>query len=239
MPAAIPAEAMTDPDYAVVQTLEAGLTRPIVLLTLDPARAGALDFIRQARHAGKLVAAGHSAVTRAQVEAAAAAGASLSTHLGNGLPATLPKLDNTLMAQLAEDRMTATFIADGIHIPPYVLGVLMRAKGHRRCVLVTDATAAAAVGPGQYAFAGMMVERAADGTVRVPGAAMLAGSSLCLDDAVRNLVAWGLASAIEAIDMASATPGALLAPALAAHGLSWRPGALDWSEALRPTVLPI
>ncbi len=233
-----PAASMTDPDYALVEALEAGLSRPILLLTLDPARAGAIGVIRRARQAGKLVAVGHSAATRPQIGAAARAGASLSTHLGNGLPAMLPKLDSTLMAQLAEDRMAATFIADGIHVPPYALGVLMRAKGPGRCLLVTDAVAAAAAPPGRYPFAGMIVERGTDGTVRVPGAPMLAGSSLCLDQAVRNLVDWGLATAAEAIAMASTAPAALLAPALAAHGLPWSPGALDWSDTLHSTVLP-
>lgn len=233
-----PAKAMTNPDYALVQTLEAGLSRPIVLLTIDPARAGAPAFIRRARAAGKLVAVGHSAATRAQISMAAVAGASLSTHLGNGLPATLPKLDNTVMAQLAEDRMSATFIADRIHLLTYVLGVMIQAKEFCRCVLVTDAMAALAAQPGRHPFAGMIVERGADGTVRVPGTAVLAGSSLCLDEALGNLVHWGLASAAEAVAVASATPVALLAPALAAHWLPWHLSVLERSEALRPTVLP-
>ena len=81
---------------------------------------------------------------------AAAAGASLSTHLGNGLPQLLPKLDNTLFAQLGEDRLAASFIADGIHLPPQALKRCIRAKGFERSLLVTDAVAAAAAPPGRY-----------------------------------------------------------------------------------------
>jgi len=80
----------------------------------------------------------------------------------------------------------------------------------------------------------MAIERAADGAVRVPGATVLAGSSLELDQAVRNVVAWGIATASEAIALASANPAALLAPALAAHRLRLANGAVEWSPELRP-----
>ncbi len=198
------------------------------MVTLAPERPGSDAFIRAARAAGKLVAVGHSAAGPAVLAAAADCGATLATHLGNGLPQSLPKLDNTMMAQLAEDRLAASLIADGIHVPPFALKVLMRAKSRQRCILVTDATAAASAPPGRYRFAGMDIERSPDGTVRVPGGASLAGSSLCLDQAVRNLVAWGIATPDDALAMASAQPLALLRPSLAAYGLQAGPGEIDW-----------
>jgi N-acetylglucosamine-6-phosphate deacetylase len=231
-----PPAAMTAPDYALVEELERHLDRPILLITIAAELPGAVVFIRAARAAGKLVAIGHSAADVTQVAAAAEAGAGLGTHLGNGLPQMLPKLANPIMAQLAEDRLAVSLIADGIHIPPHALKVLIRAAGPR-ALLVTDATAAAAQPAGQYAFAGMTVARGADGTVRLPGQPGLAGSSLCLDAAVRNLVAWGIATPADAIAMASTRPMALLQPALAAHGLTQRPGELLWSEALIPRAL--
>jgi N-acetylglucosamine-6-phosphate deacetylase len=106
-----------------------------------------------------------------------------------------------------------------------------------RTVLVTDATAAAAAPPGQYELAGMHIERSADGSVRVPGASVLAGSSLELDQAVRNVVAWGMGTAGEAIGLASANPGALLAPALAAHGGRIGDGVIEWSPDLWPVSI--
>ncbi len=232
-----PPEAMIAPDVGLLRALEAPLARPILLLTLAPELPGALACIRAAQAAGKLVAIGHSAVTFEQVADAAAAGATLSTHLGNGLPKTLPKLANPVFAQLAEDRLAAGVIADGIHLPPPALKVLLRAKGPGRTFLVTDATAAAAAPPGLYPFAGMTVERSADGTVRVPGGGGLAGSSLCLDQGVRNLCAWGLATPTEALAMADAVPRTLLAPALAAHGITLPPSDVDWMPALRPRHL--
>lgn len=228
-----PPAAMTRPDYGLIRSLQAGLSRPILLLTLAPELEGAVSCIRAARAAGMLVAIGHSAVSFAQAEQAAAAGATLSTHLGNGQPQSLPKLDNPIFAQLAEDRLAAGFIADGIHLPPPALKAMIRAKGPGRAFLVTDAVSAAAAPAGLYPFAGMTVQRSADGAVRVPGGRSLAGSSLCLDAAMRNLVAWGIALPEEAAAMASATPAALLAPALAAHGITLPDSVATWSDGLQ------
>ena len=225
-----PAAAMTAPDAGLIARLEDGLARPILMVTLAPELPGAEAAIRAARASGKLVAVGHSAADPAVLAMAAACGAGMVTHLGNGLPHTLLKFDNALMAGLAEDRLAASFIADGIHVPAFALKVLMRAKEPSRCLLVTDATAAAAVPPGRYRFAGMDIERAEDGTVRVPGGRSLAGSSLCLDQAVRNVMDWGLATRSEALAMASANPLALLRPALAAHGLHIDPGEIEWPD---------
>jgi N-acetylglucosamine-6-phosphate deacetylase len=227
-----PPAAMLPPDPALLQRLATALTRPILLLTVAPEQPGGMALIAWATARGMLVAIGHSAADQAVVSGAAQAGAALSTHLGNALPHTLPKFRNPLIAQLAEDRLAASFIADGIHIPPAALKVMLRAKGLSRAVLVTDATAAAATRPGIYRFAGMSIEHAADGSVRLPGSDVLAGSALCLDQAVRNLVEWDLAVPADALRLASNNPAALLAPALAAHGIVLPKGSVTWSPGL-------
>lgn len=234
-----PAAAMVPADPGLVERVSAGLRRPILLLTLAAERPGALDLVAWARARGILVAMGHTAPDLDAVGRAAEAGVRLSTHLGNGLPHMLPKFLNPLMAQLAEDRLTASVIADGIHVPPHALKVLLRAKGPGRVVLVTDATAAAAAPPGLYGFAGMVIEHAPDGSVRVPGGRVLAGSALRLDEAVRNLVAWGLADLPAAVALASAGPAALLAESLAQHAIVLPSSEIAWSEAgfpVRTTV---
>ena len=190
--------------------LMAPLRRPIRLLTLAAELPGAEALIAWAAAHGIVVAIGHSDAGAAVVARAAAAGARMSTHLGNGLPQVLPKLDNPIMAQLAEDRLVAGFIADGVHLPVAALRVMVRAKGPGRAVLVTDAVAAAAAPPGRYGFAGMAIDGAADGSVRTPGAGTLAGSALTLDRAVRNVVGWGIADAAGAVAMASTAPAALM-----------------------------
>lgn len=229
-----PSAAMQPPDPALLERLTAPLARPVLLLTVAPERAGAAATIAWARARGMLVAIGHSAADDDAVALAARAGATLSTHLGNGLPQMQHKFRNPLMAQLAEDRLFASFIADGIHIPMHALKVLLRAKGLERSVLVTDATAAAGAPRGRYRFAMMEIERAADGSVRLPGQGVLAGSALCLDQAVRNLVAWGIADAASAVRLAADNPTALLVPSLAAHGLNRPETTLAWSNDLQP-----
>jgi N-acetylglucosamine-6-phosphate deacetylase len=232
-----PAEAMVLPDAALLRRLEAGLRRPVLLLTLAPELPGALGLIRAATEAGKVVALGHSAAGWETVRAAADAGARLSTHLGNAASAEQHKFHNPILAQLAEDRLAASFIADGLHVPAFALKAMVRAKGLDRAILVTDAIAAAAAPPGRYGFAGMTVQRGADGRVTLPGSETLAGSALALDAAVRNLHAWGIAPAATAVAMASEHPARLLAPALAAHGIALPASELRWSEALVPLGL--
>ncbi len=234
-----PALAMVDPDPALLHRISVGLTRQILLLTLAPERDGAMALISWARAEGLLVAMGHTSADAATVTRAVESGVTLSTHLGNALPQPQPKFLNPLMAQLAEDRLTATFIADGIHIPPDALKVLLRAKGLERSILVTDATAAAAAPVGLYEFAGMSIERAADGTVRTPGSQVLAGSALCLDQAVRNIVKWGLAPEASAIAMASDCPAAVLQPALDRHGVQRPDSWVEWTDDLRPIAISI
>jgi N-acetylglucosamine-6-phosphate deacetylase len=151
-------------------------------------------FIRAMAAGGRVVGIGQSAAGFATVSGAAGAGAGLSTHLGNGLPRMLPKLDNPLFAQLAEGRLLASFIADGVHLPPPARKAMLRAKGVDRSILVSDAVAAATA-PGLYPFAGRVVEHLPDGSVRVPGSRYLAGSALTLDRAVRNLVELGIGHA--------------------------------------------
>ena len=218
-----PADAMIPADPAPLGRLMHGIATPLRLLTLAPERPGALAVVQWARQRGIVTAMGHTAADLDTVRLAAEAGITLSTHLGNALPQPQPKFLNPLMAQLAEDRLSASFIADGIHIPPHALGVLLRAKGLERCILVTDATAAAATAPGVYEFAGMRNEHAADGSVREPGSAVLAGSALCLDQAVRNVVGWGFANAEQAIALASTHPAALLGVTLASE-VTWDAG---------------
>jgi N-acetylglucosamine-6-phosphate deacetylase len=227
-----PPEAMTAADPGLVDRLEGGLARPILMVTVAPEVAGALPLVAALARADRIVALGHTAADFDQIAAAAEAGATLSTHLGNGMPQQAHKLANPIFAQLAEDRLWASFIADGIHLHPKALQSLLRAKTFARSILVTDAVVGAAAAPGRYRFAGMEVERGADGSVRQPGSASLAGSALCLDQAVRNLVAWGLATPEEAVAMASSHPLAALEPALRARGIVLTSSEIEWSDPL-------
>ena len=136
-----------DPElFARVQDAAGGSIR---LVTVAPEIEGVLPLIEKLVRDGILVALGHTAADTATIRKAVDAGASLSTHLGNGTAGALAKNNNPIMAQLGEDRLHASFIADGYHLSPEVLNVYLRAKQTQRTILVTDAMAGAAAPPGR------------------------------------------------------------------------------------------
>jgi len=152
------------------------------------------------------VAIGHTAANRAQIQDAVAAGATLSTHLGNGCSGTLPRHPNLLWEQLGEDRLLASFIVDGHHLPPATVRSMIRAKTPGRTILVTDAMAAAGMPPGNYTIGRQRVELDATGRVAAPGAPNLAGSALAIPVAIGNTVRFTGLSLEDVIPMATTRP---------------------------------
>jgi N-acetylglucosamine-6-phosphate deacetylase len=138
------------------------------------------------------------------------AGARLSTHLGNGAHATLPRHPNYIWAQLAEDGLSASLIVDGHHLAPEVVKVFVRAKGPERCLLVSDAIWLAGQPPGKYQFLGNDVELTPAGKVRLGESGYLAGSALDLAAAVANVVRFAGLGVPDAVDMAARRPATLL-----------------------------
>ncbi|HMF63164.1 MAG TPA: amidohydrolase family protein, partial [Edaphobacter sp.] len=158
------------------------------LVTLSPHFDEALSYIAALRERGILVSIGHTHASVEQIRAAVDAGATLSTHLGNGVSDPLPRHPNLLWTQLAEDRLTATLIADGHHLPEDTLKVMLRAKGLDRAILISDTVALAGMPPGLYETAvGGLVELTGDGRLSLPGTRFLAGSVIPLKDAVARL----------------------------------------------------
>lgn len=190
------------------QAAAGGLVR---LVTLAPEWAEAPSFVRSLAADGVVVAIGHSAADPAAVRAVADAGARLSTHLGNGVAATLPRHPNLIWAQLADDRLSASVIADGHHLPDDTLKAMIRAKGIERSILVSDAVALAGMPPGLYdAAVGGRVELTAEGRLGVAGTPYLAGAARALKDGVATAVrAVGLGLA-DALRLATANPADLI-----------------------------
>ncbi|MCS6757689.1 MAG: amidohydrolase family protein [Candidatus Devosia euplotis] len=145
-----PADQVRAPDLAELARWQAAAEGLVTMVTLSPHHAEAPDFIAAAVAQGIHIAIGHADATPEQIHAAAAAGASLSTHLGNGAAANLPRRPNFLWAQLADDRLSASFIADGHHLPADTLITMLRAKGLERSVLVSDLAAPGGLEPGIY-----------------------------------------------------------------------------------------
>jgi N-acetylglucosamine-6-phosphate deacetylase len=182
----------------------------IRLVTLAPESPGAVALIEHIVASGVRVAIGHTAASGAQIQDAVRAGATLSTHLGNGCAQVLPRHPNVLWEQLGEDRLLASFIVDGHHLPPATVRAMVRAKTPGRSILVTDAIAAAGMPPGVYTLGSQRVELSASGRVAVPGAPNLAGSALRLDVAIGLTVRFTGLSLDEVVPMASTRPAEYL-----------------------------
>ena len=127
----------------------------------------------------------------------------MSTHLGNGAHSVLARHPNYIWEQMADDRLAASFIVDGIHLGASFLKVAVRAKGVERSVLVTDAVMPAGCEPGPYKLGEVDVELHGDGSVRLRGGTRLAGSALTMDRAVGNTVRMAGVSLREAVAMAT------------------------------------
>jgi N-acetylglucosamine-6-phosphate deacetylase len=182
----------------------------IRLVTLAPEVPGALALIEHARASGIRVAIGHTAASAEVIRDAVKAGATLSTHLGNGCANLIPRHPNFIWEQLAADEMMASLIVDGHHLPPATVKTMIRAKSVRRTILVTDAISAAGQPPGEYRLGGAKVRLDDTGRVAVPGAPNLAGSALTMDRAVANTVRFAGVSLEDALAMASTNPAGYL-----------------------------
>ena len=182
----------------------------IALVTLAPEVRGVLPFIRQLRLENVLPALGHTMADAATISRACEAGALLTTHLGNGCPQMMHRHANPVLAQLSEDRLAASIIPDGVHLPPEIARLYRRVKGAARIVLVTDAMSAAGAPAGRYTIGDLVIEVGKDRVVRQPGSPNLAGSALTMSEAVAKYVEMTGVSLAESWEAASVRPWALL-----------------------------
>jgi N-acetylglucosamine-6-phosphate deacetylase len=206
-----PREHCRPPDWDEFQRLQEAAGGKIVIITLSPEYDNAPDFIARAAASGVLVAIGHTAASPAQVAAAVDAGAGMSTHLGNGAHGQMRRHPNYIWSQLADDRLIASLIADGHHLPPEVVKVFLRAKTPTRAVLVSDITGMAGMPPGRYETSLGALEVLEDGRLVVAGQRQyLAGAALPIAVGVANVMRFAGADLKTAVEMASTGPAALI-----------------------------
>jgi len=176
------------PDLEEFRRWQEAAAGRVRIVTLAPEWVGAPAYIEKITAEGVVAAIGHTQATGAQIADAVSAGATLSTHLGNGAHSVLRRHPNYIWEQLAEDRLMADFIVDGIHLDASFLKVALRAKGIERSVLVTDAVTPAGAAPGRYRVGELEVDMTPDGRVVLAGQDRLAGSGLRMDRGIENLV---------------------------------------------------
>ncbi len=179
--------------------------RSFVTLAPELAPAGA---IRRLVGAGLGVAAGHSEATGAEMAAAADDGLTGVTHLFNAMSQLTPREAGIVGATMADERLMAGIIADGIHVAPQSLQAAFRAMGPARLMLVTDAMPTAGGAASSFSLQGRRITLA-EGRL-TDEAGTLAGAHLTMDAAVRHAVTLMGATLADALVMASATPARFL-----------------------------
>ena len=205
-----PREYIRDPDWDEFQRWQEAAGGRILMVTVAPERTGIPRFIEKLTASGVVVAIGHTAATAGQIRDAVSAGAKTSTHLGNGCHALLPRHENIIWEQLANDRLWASIIADGHHLPPAVVKSLIRGKGVERTLLTCDAGSLAGMPPGKYREWGSELEVLPSGKIVVAGTPYLAGSGHFTDLCVGQAIRFAGVSLAEAVDMATVRPRQLL-----------------------------
>ncbi|TMK73584.1 MAG: N-acetylglucosamine-6-phosphate deacetylase [Actinobacteria bacterium] len=195
-----PVSARRDPDRELLERL-LGAGR-VTHVTLAPELPGALELVELLRARGITVSCGHSNATADQAHEAFAHGARTVTHLFNAMRPFAAREPGLAGAALASSNVTVQVILDGVHLAEDTARLVWSAAAERMA-LVTDAVAGAGVGDGTYRLASIDVE-ITDGVVRRSDKT-LAGSTVTMIDAVRNLVALG-ASVEAALSAATEVP---------------------------------
>jgi N-acetylglucosamine-6-phosphate deacetylase len=172
------------PDRAAFAGLVEAARGSLRSITIAPELPGALDLIPDVLAAGAVAALGHSDAGYAEAKAGIDAGATLATHLFNGMR-PLHHREPGIIGAALNSELACEVINDGVHVHPAIVSLVARTRG--RLVLVTDAIDAAGVGDGEFELGGQHV-RVRDGQARLVSNGSLAGSTLTMDDAVRRAV---------------------------------------------------
>lgn len=197
---------MKAPDPALLDQFMAWAGGKIRLLTLAADLEGAEDLTDWATSRGITVSLGHQMADEQQLERLARAGAKALTHLGNGIPAMIPRHGNPLWAGLANDLLCATFIPDGHHLPASLIKTIVRVKGPERCIVISDASALAGMPPGEYNSMGVPVVLEDDGLLHDPTTGYMAGSSATMFTCANHLASLDLVTGRELVAMVFDNP---------------------------------
>jgi len=205
-----PVDAVRPPSIAEFERWQQASGGLVGMVTLSPHFGESCAYIAALAKQGIHIAIGHTHASPQEILRAIDAGARLATHLGNGIAPEIPRHRNAIWSLLADDRVFATFIADGHHLPPDVLKVMLRVKTLQHSVLVSDSVALAGMPPGTYATpVGGRVELRPDGRLCVFGSELLAGATASLAQGIGTLVRTSDVLLHEALAMATTNPGKL------------------------------
>jgi N-acetylglucosamine-6-phosphate deacetylase len=189
------AEKMRKPDREEFDRFQDLAEGRISILTIAPEVEGALELIAHVRRRyATVVSLGHHLASREIIARAVDAGATLITHLGNGCPNLLPRHDNILVHQLANESLTAGLVTDGNHLPRDFVLVAVRSKGPDKVFVVSDSAPIAGYPPGLYETLGHQVRLTETGRIENLHAPHLVGSGCNMAQCMRWLRSLGILS---------------------------------------------
>jgi N-acetylglucosamine-6-phosphate deacetylase len=197
------------PDPVSVDALLAAGRGTIRMVTVAPELEGAVPAVKRLVDAGVIAAIGHTDALADDVVPAVDAGATVATHLFNGMRPLHHREPGPIGVLLDDERVTVELICDLVHLHPTIVRLAARHAGAGRTVVITDAIAAAAAGDGTYDIGGLEVD-VTNGVPTLAGGGSLAGSTLTMDLAFRNLVKSCGLGVLDAVVAASTRPAELL-----------------------------
>ena len=195
------------PDWELFQAFQEASGNRIKIITISPEWDNSADFISKCTANGIIVSIGHTVASNEQINAAVNAGASMSTHIGNGAPLSLHRNSNIILDQLANNGLTPSIIADGFHLPDNFLNIVLNVK-KSNVILVSDSTMFAGMDTGVYhAHIGGKVKLEKGGRLSTyKNENVLAGSAVSLLNCVNKLFSSNMLSLANAWAMASRKP---------------------------------
>lgn len=198
------------PDVERLNKLVKWAGQKVKMITIAADAEGAQELAYWCAARGIVVSLGHHMAGMSELERLQKAGARALTHLGNGVPANLPRHENPIWAGLSNDCLSAMIVTDGHHLPPAILRTFIRAKGVSRCIVVSDASRLAGMPPGHYNILGNDVVLEENGRIYNPVTGYLVGSSATMLQCMNYLASLRLLSAEQLLALGFFNPLRLL-----------------------------
>lgn len=196
---------MSDPSIDKLKRWSELSNNLVKKIAIAPEREGVKEFIKYANSIGVKIALAHSDASYEEAKDAVEAGANIFIHTFNGMSGLHHRNPGMVGAALGLDDVYAELISDGHHVHPGAAQVVVKARGVKETVLVTDCMRAGGLGDGQ-SILGELEVIVKDGQARLKEGGNLAGSVLKLNESVRNMFEWGIVSQADALRMASYSP---------------------------------
>ncbi len=198
-----------NPNIKELEELTRKSDHNIKRITLAPELPGAVEYIKYAKEMGIVVSVGHTNATYKEAILGFDAGITICSHLFNGMRPFHHREPGIIGAYLTREDVYAELITDMVHLHPGTITAVVKLKGIERLILITDAISETGLPDGEYELGGLETVLK-DGISRIKATGRLAGSTLTMDVAVKNMVTQIGLDLKDAIRMATLNPAEVM-----------------------------